>query len=187
MNKELKQSIQIIGNCVYLCLSKKRITTELKLTNMSESNREYFGAEYVVTKAEGLDLSGGVLTSAGLTDIDLAKTYNKKLTARVDGSFVGWASEVGFIDYYCNKGKYCKIEDITYWGKAGCRYHQMIQYCLQGVELDDLLETNDIFPTKEIKERHLGTYFGTKLPRAAKILEIKHKSLFDKNGNSLYK
>ena len=154
---------------------------------MSESNREYFGAEYVVTQAEGLDLSGGVLTSAGLTDIDLAKTYNKKLTARVDGNFVGWASEVGFIDYYSNKGKYRKIEDITYWGNVGCRYHQMLQYCLQGVELDDLLDYDNTFTTLAIKERYLGTYFGNKLSRAAKLLEIKCKSLFDKQGNSIYK
>ena len=155
---------------------------------MSESNREYFGAEYVVARGEGLDLSGGVLTSVGLTDIDLAKTYNKKLTARVDGNFVGWASEVGFINYYCNKGKYVsKIEDVTYWGNVGCRYHQMIQYCLQGADLDDLLEYNDIFPTKEKKERYLGTYYGNELPRAGRPLEIKCKSLFDKQGNSLYK
>ena len=155
---------------------------------MSESNREYFGAEYVVARGEGLDLSGGVLTSVGLTDIDLAKTYNKKLTARVDGNFVGWASEVGFINYYCNKGKYVnKIEDITYWGNVGCRYHQMIQYCLQGADLDDLLEYDNTFTTKEKKERYLGTYYGNELPKAGRPLEIKCKSLFDKQGNSLYK
>ena len=110
---------------------------------MSESNREYFGAEYVVARGEGLDLSGGKYVS--------------------------------------------KIEDVTYWGNVGCRYHQMIQYCLQGADLDDLLEYNDIFPTKEKKERYLGTYYGNELPRAGRPLEIKCKSLFDKQGNSLYK
>ena len=158
---------------------------------MSESNREYFGAEYVVTQGEGLDLSGGVLSSAGLTDIDLAKTYNKKLTARVDGNFVGWASEVGFIHYYCNRGKYVsEIEDITYWGSVGCRYHQMIQYCLQGADVDDLLDSkrnNEVFKTKKDKERYLGTYYGNDLPKSGRPLEIKCKSLFDKQGNSLYK
>lgn len=157
---------------------------------MSESNREYFGAEYVVARGEGLDLSGGVLTSVGLTDIDLAKTYSKKLTARVDGNFVGWASEVGFIHYYCSKGKYVKIEDITYWGNVGCRYHQMIQYCLQGMDVEDLLNSkrnNEVFQTKKDKERYLGTYYGNELPRAGRPLEIKCKSLYDSKGNSLYK
>ena len=158
---------------------------------MSESNREYFGAEYIVARGEGLDLSGGVLTSAGLTDVDLAKTYNKKVTARVDGNFVGWASEVGFINYYCSKGKHLKkVEDVTYWGNVGCRYHQMMQHCLQGADVEELLNSkrnNEVFKTKKDKERYLGTYFGQELPKSGRPIQIQCKSLYDKKGNSLYK
>ena len=40
---------------------------------------------------------------------------------------------------------------------------------------------------KEAKERYLGTYFGQELPKAGRPVQIKCKSLYDKQGNSLYK
>ncbi len=147
---------------------------------LSKDIRDYFGNE-VTIKGEGLDVNGCVLKSQGLTDIDLAKDYDKVVTARVDGEWVGWGSTYGFIHYYANSGKHNKnITDVTYWGNVGCRNHWSLQYCLQGKEVDELV--NDDLLSKEEYKQWIGYRYGKKLPRVGKPLFITCKSLYDKSG-----
>ena len=161
------------------------------MAELAKDLREYFGGDIATIKGEGLDIGGCVLKAPGLTDVDLAYTYDKVITARVDGEWVGWGSTRGFIYYYCNKGKHKKnIEDVTYWGNVGCKYHLQLQYCLQGKDAEELLTSerdNEIFPTKKDKNRYLGNSYGKKLPRVGRPLEIKCKSLYDEKGFLNYK
>jgi len=138
--------------------------------------REYFGTEYAAVEAEGFEFGGCVLKTKGLTDEDLAKVYGKVITAKIDGEWVGWAGVPSFIHYYCTKGMFdSSLKDVSYWGNEGCRFHQMLQYCLQGKEVEDLLNTernNEVFHTKGDKERYLSFYYGRQLPRARRLLMI---------------
>lgn len=148
---------------------------------MAQDIREYFGSDLATIEGEGLDVGGSVLTSKGLTDKDLVKNYDKIITARVDGEWVGWGSVYGFIHYYCNKGKHKKeIEDVTYWGNVGCRNHLSLQYCLQGATIDELVD--DDLLTKEDYKIWIGHRYGKKLPRVGRPLHIECKSLYDNKG-----
>tara|TARA_R100001530_G_scaffold4135_2_gene5751 strand:- start:543 stop:1031 length:489 start_codon:yes stop_codon:yes gene_type:complete len=161
------------------------------MAELSKDLREYFGGDIATIKGESLDLNGCVLKARGLTEIDLAYKYDKEITARVGGEWVGWGSVIGFINYYANSGRHKKdITDVAYWGNVGCKYHLQLQYCLQGKDAEDLLtgeRDDEIFPTKTDKNRYLGTYCGKKLPRVGRPLEIKYKSLYDEKGFLNYK
>ena len=155
------------------------------MAELSKDLRDYFGNPKTI-KGEGLDIGGCVLKSKGLTDVDLAYKFDKQITARVDGEWVGWGSTIGFIHYYCNKGKHKKsIEDVTYWGNVGCRNHWSLQYCLQGATIDELVD--DDLLSKEEYKHWIGYRYGKKLPRVGRLLEIKCKSLYDKKGFLNYK
>ena len=148
---------------------------------LSKDLREYFGDDIAVVLGEGLEVNGCVLTAPNLTDKDLVKHYDKVITARVDGEWVGWGSVYGFIHYYCNKGKHKKdIEDVTYWGAEGCRNHLTLQYCLQGATIEELVD--DDLLTKEDYEIWIGHRYGKKLPRVGRPLHIKKDSLYDERG-----
>ena len=143
--------------------------------SLSKDLRDYFGNP-VTVKGEGIDVNACVLKTTGLTDYDLAKDYDKVVTARVDGEWVGWGSTYGFIHYYCNSGKHNKtIEDVTYWGNEGCRNHLSLQYCLQNKEVDELI--NDDLLTKEEYKHWIGYRYGKKLPRVSTPLFITCKNL----------
>ena len=122
------------------------------------------------------EIGGSVLRTTGLTDIELVKNYDKVITARIDGEWVGWGCAIDFIKYYCNSGKHKKnIKDVTYWGNIGCRNHWSLQYCLQCVPIDEIV--NDDLLSKEEYKNWIAYRYGKKLPRVGRLLEIKCKSL----------
>mgnify|MGYP003114539438 FL=1 len=81
-------------------------------------------------KASTYDVNGIVLTYKDSTAEDLAKTYNKVVTAKVNGDYVGWSDSPSFIHFKKAQEDIVSIEEITYWhpfntGK-NCRYHAML-------------------------------------------------------------
>lgn len=143
---------------------------------LSKDLREYFGSNYAEAY-DGYEMRSCILATKGLTAEDLVYKYDKVVTAKVDGEYVGWAGEINFIYFYCNKGKHKReISDITYWGSPNCRFHLMMQFCLQCKDADELMHSdrdNEVFPTKEAKEKYIGSRMGVKLPRLNKPIEIK--------------
>lgn len=151
------------------------------MAELSKDLREYFGSDLATIEGESLDIGGSVLKAPGLTELSLVKDYDKVVTARIDGEWVGWGSTRGFIYFYCNKGKHKKnIQDVTYWGNVGCRNHWSLQYCLQGATIDELVD--DDLLSKEEYKHWIGYRYGKKLPRVGRPLEIKCKSLYDEKG-----
>tara|TARA_R110002012_G_scaffold40360_2_gene111198 strand:- start:15591 stop:16058 length:468 start_codon:yes stop_codon:yes gene_type:complete len=151
------------------------------MAELSKDLREYFGGDIATIKGESLDIGGCVLRAPGLTELSLVKDYDKVVTARVDGEWVGWGSTMNFIYYYCNKGKHNNnIKDVTYWGNVGCRNHWSLQYCLQGATIDELV--NDDLLTKQEYKHWIGYRYGKKLPRVGRPLQIECKSLYDEKG-----
>jgi len=132
----------------------------------------------VMLEGDNYPYNSDVLTYPRCTPYDLAKYYNKTVTAKVNGGYVGWACVASFIHYKHNQEHIDTIEEITYWNhlKCGefCRFHCMLlvscgedskqYYSPRLTELD-----NEIYITQ---------YLGKKLPKTKKQ-KVTFKSILE--------
>jgi hypothetical protein len=111
-----------------------------------------------VCKGITFDVNSTALTFKDSTAEDLASTFNKLVTAKVDGAYVGWGDSPSFIHFK----KACEhiqvIEEITYWCHFNtgefCRFHCMLLIACGGVDKKDFYteklsdEDNEIYLTQ---------------------------------------
>ena len=81
---------------------------------MSNEINDYFGYAYEQVKGESLDLGGCALQAPGLTDLDLNKTYEKRITMQVDGKYIGFAGVASAVNYIRKVEKAKRIIYITF-------------------------------------------------------------------------
>jgi hypothetical protein len=141
-----------------------------------------YGYTIMGVKGEGLDIGGCVLTSPGLTAYDLAKTYEKEITIKVDNKYIGFAGISSAINYICKAEKTKKISEITWWGHERCLYHLKLLFALSKEHADDLLNGDrdaEIFPTLKDKKDYLSRTWGRKHPKS----KYKYKITVKKDPN----
>ena len=134
------------------------------------------GEGEVTKRGESLDVSGNVLTTPGLTALELAREYNKSVTAKVNGEYVGWGYVPSFIRFKARREKVDTIEGITFWhpGKHGeyCRFHKMLLIACGGYTPLNL-------PSPRLTEEETEKYYtqdqGRNLPKSKAQL-VKFKS-----------
>ena len=135
------------------------------------------GREVVFTGVS-FDRSSTALTFKDSTAEDLARTYNKMVTAKVDGKHIGWGDTPSFIHFKKNREDKMVIEEITFWHRHSsakyCRYHCMLLIACGGIDKEE-------FYTDRLTEEQNLTYFtryrGTWLPKS-KTQEVQFKFLY---------
>jgi hypothetical protein len=87
-------------------------------------------------KGLSFDVGGNVLTFEDSTAEGLASTFNKMVTAKVEGKYIGWGDTPSFAHFKSSKENDTRIEEITYWSRREsgkfCRYHCMLLNSLWG-------------------------------------------------------
>ncbi len=144
---------------------------------MSEIN-DYYGYDLATVEGERFDLGGCALTSTGLTDYDLNKTYEKLVTLMVDGAYIGFAGIASAVGYINKAEKNKKITNITFWGDKDCIYSLKLRYLVGREDPNDLLNTEkdmEIFPTTKAKKAYLSRVMRQKLKRSINKYEINYK------------
>jgi len=135
------------------------------------------GREVVFTGVS-FDRSSTALTFKDSTAEDLARTYNKMVTAKVDGKHIGWGDTPSFIHFKKNREDKMVIEEITFWHRHSsakyCRYNCMLLIACGGIDKEE-------FYTDRLTEEQNLTYFtryrGTWLPKS-KTQEVQFKFLY---------
>ena len=135
------------------------------------------GREVVFTGLS-FDSNSTALTFEDSTAEGLARTYNKMVTAKVDGKYIGWGGTPSFIHFKKNREDKMVIEEITFWHMNSeakyCRYHCMLLIACGGIDKRE-------FYTDRLTEEQNLTYFtryrGTWLPKS-KPQEIQFKFLY---------
>jgi len=144
---------------------------------MNELN-DYYGYNLATIQGESLDIGGCALTSPGLTDYDLNKTYEKLVTLMVDGAYIGFAGIASAVGYINKAEKNKKITNITFWGDKDCIYSLKLRYLISKEHPNDLLNTeNDkqIFSTIKAKKDYLSRVMGHPLKRSINKYQINYK------------
>jgi hypothetical protein len=139
----------------------------------------------VVNTGLSFDVNSTVLTFEDSTAEGLARTYNKVVTAKVNGKYVGWGDSPSFIHFKKRKEADTLIEEITYWNERStgefCRYHCMLLIACGGIDKEE-------FYTNRLTEHQNLTYFtryrGSWLPKS-KPQEIHFRFLYDNEGNKM--
>jgi len=136
-------------------------------------------------KGVSFDSNSSVLTYEDSTAESLARVYNKMVTAKVEGKYIGWGDTPSFIHFKKGQEDVSTIEEITYWHRHPtgefCRYHCMLLIACGGVDKTDFYtdrlseEDNDIYLTR---------FRGKWLPKC-KPQQIFFKSLYDDKGNKV--
>jgi len=142
---------------------------------MSNEINDYFGYAYEQVKGESLDLGGCALQAPGLTDLDLNKTYEKRITMQVDGKYIGFAGVASAVNYIRKVEKAKRIIYITYWGNPEAINYLKLRFALCKADADDLLWTqkdNEIWPNKKSKEGYLGRVSGVKIGKSVNKYKI---------------
>lgn len=120
----------------------------------------------VVHKAEHLDLSSPVMLADGLTPYELAKRYEKSVTAKVDGRYVGWTGVPSFCRYKAAREYAQDISEITYWhhGEHGafCRMHVIL---LKACGHDVSMHYSDQ-RTTDAEDRYYSRMYGQSVPQS---------------------
>ena len=103
------------------------------------------------------DVHSTALTYKDSTAEALARVYNKIVTAKVDGEYVGWNDSPSFIHFKKAREHRQVIEEITYWHHFNtgefCRFHCMLLIACGGVDKEDFYtgklsdEDNEIYLT----------------------------------------
>lgn len=117
----------------------------------------------VVPSYEDLSLGGCVLSSDSLTDADLARDFDKMVTAKVDGKYVGWSGVASFVRFKAARDYAQKIEDISYWGyehQEFCRMHLIL---MRGCGHDITQFYRSDYSIEE-EERYFSGMYGIKVP-----------------------
>tara|TARA_R100001369_G_scaffold82791_1_gene114655 strand:- start:97 stop:558 length:462 start_codon:yes stop_codon:yes gene_type:complete len=137
-------------------------------------------------KGVSFDSNSTVLTFGDSTSEGLASTYNKMVTAKVEGKYVGWGDTPSFIHFKNEKENDTRIEEITYWSnrESGkfCRYHCMLLIACGGVDKKDFYSER---LSEEDNEINLTRFRGSWLP-ISKPQEIHFKFLYDEQGIRLH-
>tara|TARA_R110001583_G_scaffold127557_2_gene279194 strand:+ start:164 stop:610 length:447 start_codon:yes stop_codon:yes gene_type:complete len=144
---------------------------------MNELN-DYYGYNLATIEGESLDIGGCVLTSPGLTDYELNKTYEKLVTLMVDGTYVGFAGIASAVAYICKAEKTKDITNITFWGDKDCLYSLKLRYLIGKEDPKELLNTdkdNQIFLTIKAKKGYLSRVMGHTLKRSINKYQINYK------------
>ena len=144
---------------------------------MNELN-DYYGYNLATIEGESLDIGGCALTSPGLTDYDLNKTYEKLVTLMVDGAYIGFAGIVSAVKYICKAEKTKAITNITFWGDKDCMYSIKFRYLIGKEDAKELLYTekdNQDFSTFKAKKDCLSRVMGHKLQRSINKYQINYK------------
>ena len=140
------------------------------------------GREVVFTGLS-FDRNSTALTFEDSTAEGLAWTYNKLVTAKVDGKYVGWGDSPSFIHFKKRKEGDVLIEEITYWNRRSsgefCRYHCMLLIACGGVDKGDFYSER---LSKEDNLIYFTRYRGSWLPKS-KPQEIHFRFLYDNQGN----
>ena len=142
---------------------------------MSNEINDYFGYAYEQVKGESLDLGGCALQAPGLTDFELNKTYEKRITMQVDGKYIGFAGVASAVNYIRKVEKAKRIIHITYWGDPEAINYLKLRFALCKADADDLLWTqkdNEIWPNKKSKEGYLGRVSGVKIGKSVNKYKI---------------
>lgn len=142
---------------------------------MSNEINDYFGYAYEQVKGESLDLGGCALQAPGLTDLDLNKIYEKRITMQVDGKYIGFAGVASAVNYIRKVEKAKRIIYITYWGNPEAINYLKLRFALCKADADDLLWTqkdNEIWPNKKSKEGYLGRVSGVKIGKSVNKYKI---------------
>ena len=94
-----------------------------------------------VCKGLTFDVHSTALTYKDSTAEDLARAYNKIVTAKVDGEYIGWGDSPSFIHFKKAREEIQVIEEITYWHHFNtgefCRFHCMLLIACGGVDKED--------------------------------------------------
>ena len=120
-----------------------------------------------VFKGLTFDVHSTALTYKDSTAEDLARAYNKIVTAKVDGDYIGWGDSPSFIHFKKAREEIQVIEEITYWHHFNtgefCRFHCMLLIACGGVD-------KKTFYTGKLSEEDNETYFtryrGVELPKS---------------------
>jgi len=136
-------------------------------------------------KGVSFDVGSNVLTFEDSTAEGLASTFNKMVTAKVEGKFIGWGDTPSFAHFKSEKENDTRIEEITYWSRREsgkfCRYHCMLLIACGGVDKEDFYSER---LTEEDNEIYLTRFRGMWLPKS-KPQEIHFRFLYDKEGNKM--
>ena len=138
-------------------------------------------------KGVSFDVGTTVLTFKDSSAEILASTYNKMVTAKVEGKYIGWGDTPSFIHFKSGQEADTLIEEITYWHRNSSgefsRYHCMLLIACGGVDQKDFYSKR---LSEEDNEIYLTRFRGTWLPKS-KPQEIRFRFLYDDEGNSLFK
>jgi hypothetical protein len=136
-------------------------------------------------KGLSFDVGGNVLTFEDSTAEGLASTFNKMVTAKVEGKYIGWGDTPSFAHFKSSKENDTRIEEITYWSRREsgkfCRYHCMLLIACGGVDKEDFYSAR---LTDEDNEIYLTRFRGMWLPKS-KPQEIHFRFLYDDEGNKM--
>jgi len=130
-------------------------------------------------KGVSFDSNSNVLTFKDSTAESLASTYNKMVTAKVEGKYIGWGDTPSFIHFKSEKEADTMIEEITYWHQNSSgefsRYHCMLLIACGGVDKTDFYSKR---LSEEDNEIYLTRFRGMWLPKS-KPQEIHFRFLHD--------
>lgn len=143
----------------------------------------------VVNSGSQLEVNGNVLKAPDLNDYALAHKYDKRITAKVNGEYVGWGYTPSFIFFKARREKIDTIEEITYWGSCPreeyCRYHVIVLIACGGWDskqfYTDALTNYKGIIGNNVNESYLTHIRGAHLTKSTPQ-KISFRSFYDKRG-----
>ena len=134
-----------------------------------------YGYSILGVEGESLDIGGCALQAPGLTDFELNKTYEKRITMLVEGNYIGFVGVASAVNYIRKVEKTKKITNIIYWGEPDAMNYLKLRFALCKADANDLLwskKDNEIWPNKKSKEGYLGRVSGVKIGKSVNKYKI---------------